>query len=134
MLAHAGALDAAELRVKLFGARQHDGQRLLGAADGLEAFEEIGDVDLKQVRHLEEAAGADAVLAALVFLDLLEADAERLAELGLAHSARFARHADALGDMVVVSIGVSCIESRRRGARIGTGVATCASTGSRRQT
>jgi hypothetical protein len=119
VLAHARALDAAELGVELLGARQHDGQRLLGAADRLEAFEEVGDVDLEQVRHLEETAGADAVLAALVFLDLLEADAERLTELGLAHSARLARHADTLGDMVVVSIGISCIEGRRRRARVG---------------
>ena len=52
-----------------------------------------------------QPAGADAVFAVLVFLNLLESHAERLAELGLAHlapltqkpNARTNQHIDRIG-------------------------------------
>src|SRR5690606_861861 len=65
------------------------------------ALEEVGDGNLEDRGDGLEAAGADAVGALLVFLDLLEGDAEMLAELFLTHADHVAPQADAATDMDV---------------------------------
>src|SRR5687768_13674264 len=69
------------------------------------AFEEKRNRHLKDVRDLLQAAGADAVGALLVFLHLLEGQAERVAELLLTHAQHHAAHAHATPDVLVGRVG-----------------------------
>ena len=52
-----------------------------------------------------QAAGADAVGALLVFLHLLERQAEGVAKLLLAHAQHHPAHADACANMLIGRIG-----------------------------
>ena len=61
--------------------------------------------DAEEARDLVEAAGADAVGALLVFLNLLESQAERLTELFLTHAEHDAAHADTAADILVNRVG-----------------------------
>src|SRR3984957_18470425 len=65
------------------------------------ALEEECDWHLKDDRNLLQPAGTDAVGAFLVFLDLLKRQAERVAELLLAHRQHHPAHAHAAADMFV---------------------------------
>jgi hypothetical protein len=56
------------------------------------AVEKEGWGDLQHAGDVLQAAGADAIGALLVFLDLLEGDAERGAEPFLAHPDQHAPH------------------------------------------
>src|ERR1041385_7369406 len=64
-------------------------------------FQEKGDRDLKNVRNLLQPTGTDPVRALFVFLNLLKSQAERIAELLLAHSQHHPAHADPASDMLV---------------------------------
>jgi hypothetical protein len=55
--------------------------------------------------NLEQAAGAHAVRAALVFLNLLEGQARGLAKLFLAHAHKVAAQAQAHADMNINGVG-----------------------------
>ena len=59
----------------------------------------------EHLRQIEQPAGADAVDALLVLLDLLEGQAELLAELLLAHAEQHAAEAHPAADMHVDRIG-----------------------------
>src|SRR5579862_8353202 len=65
------------------------------------ALEEERDRHLKDIRNMLQPAGADAVGAFLVFLDLLKGQAERVAEFFLAHREHHPAHAHAAADMFV---------------------------------
>jgi hypothetical protein len=77
------------------------GLRTLLAGDIRGSFEEERCRHLKYVRNLLQAAGADAVYALFIFLQLLERDAERIAYMRLGHAEHQAAHADALSDVRV---------------------------------
>src|SRR5205814_8661027 len=64
-------------------------------------LEEECNGDLQDVRDVLEPPRADAVDALLVFLYLLERDAERVAELRLAHAEHHPAHAYAAADVPV---------------------------------
>src|SRR5258705_3530259 len=78
------------------------------------AFEEERHRHLQDVRHVLQAARADAVGALLVFLHLLEGDLERLSQLLLAHAEHLAAHPQAAAYVLVDRIwrlhGLSCDE------------------------
>ena len=61
----------------------------------------------EHLRQIEQPAGADAVDALLVLLDLLEGEAELLAELLLAHAEQHAAEADPAADVHIDRIGPS---------------------------
>src|SRR6185369_8723344 len=63
---------------------------VLGARAGIR--EEIGHRHFESVRHRLQPAGADAVRAFLVFLDLLKRDAELFTQFFLAQSEHFPAH------------------------------------------
>ena len=63
---------------------------------------------IEDLAELEQARGADAVDAALVFLDLLEGQAEALAEPLLAHAEQGTAQPQALADMDVDRVGLAC--------------------------
>jgi hypothetical protein len=67
----------------------------------IHVFEEETGRHAKSVGDLMQAASADPVGALLVFLDLLERDAERRGELLLAHANQESPHADAAADLPV---------------------------------
>src|SRR6516225_6036557 len=78
------------------------------AARGLcagRAFKEKSDRDLENVRNLLKTTRADPVGALLVFLNLLESQTERVAELLLAHSQHHPAHANPASDMLVGWVG-----------------------------
>jgi hypothetical protein len=58
-------------------------------------LEEVGDRDIEKIGELLQATGADSIRPLLVLLDLLEADIERFAHLGLAHSQGEPAHSQA---------------------------------------
>lgn len=64
-------------------------------------FEEEGDRDIENGGDILETAGANAVGALFVFLDLLKRDSETFAELLLAHAKHRAAEAYAATDMNV---------------------------------
>ena len=70
------------------------------------AFEEKRNRHLQNIGDLLQAAGADAVGAFLVFLHLLEGQAEGVAEFFLTHAQHHPTHAHARADMLVDRIGV----------------------------
>ena len=72
---------------------------------GMHIVEEKLDRNLQYARHLEQAAGADAVGPAFVFLDLLEVQPDRAAELLLAHAHQRAAQADPGADVNVDGAG-----------------------------
>ena len=71
----------------------------------------VGRAEEKRDRHIErlgdphQPSCADPVHALFVFLDLLERDAEQIAEFGLRHALGHAPRADALADLDIVRIG-----------------------------
>src|SRR3546814_8324718 len=65
----------------------------------LEAVEEIGRRHVKDGGELVEPAGTDAVGALFVFLDLLEGQADNLAEFVLTHSNQGATQFQPVADM-----------------------------------
>src|ERR1041385_7285470 len=65
------------------------------------ALKEKRDRHLQDERDLLQPARANPVGALFVFLDLLEREAERVAELLLTHAPHHAAHADAAPDMLV---------------------------------
>ena len=69
------------------------------------AFEEKRHRHLQDMGNLLQAAGADAVGALLVFLHLLEGEAERVAELLLAHAQHHPTHAHPRAHVLVDRIG-----------------------------
>jgi cellobiose-specific phosphotransferase system component IIA len=70
-------------------------------SDSRRALEKERDRHLQDLRDLLKAARADTVSALLVFLNLLERQAESVAELLLAHPQHHAAHAHAAADMLV---------------------------------
>src|SRR5665213_1915901 len=90
-------------REAVLGERRGVGRR--GRRGRFEAFEEIGDRLLQQLRELEEATCRDADFALLVFLHDLEAHAEVLADAGLRPAGELAAQAQALADMQIDRIG-----------------------------
>ncbi len=79
--------------------------RLL-AVHGLgQAVVEIADRHFQRLGQLPQAGGRDAVGAALVFLDLLEADADRDGQLLLGQAQQAAAAAQALAQVKVDVVG-----------------------------
>src|ERR1044072_1573864 len=76
-------------------------RRRLTSSIGWEAFEEKRDRNAKDKRDLLKPARADAVGALLVFLHLLECQAEPIGELLLAHAKHHSAHADTRPHMLV---------------------------------
>ena len=60
---------------------------------------------LQDVRSVMQAAGADAISPLLVFLHLLEREAERVAELLLTHAEHHPAHTYSTADVLVGRIG-----------------------------
>jgi hypothetical protein len=69
-------------------------------------LEEEGDRHAENRRDVLQAACADTVRALLVFLDLLERDAERLAQLLLAHAEHGPAQPDSAADVDIYRIGL----------------------------
>src|SRR5664280_693330 len=69
------------------------------------AFEEKRNRHLQDVGNMLQPAGADAVGALLVFLHLLEGEAEGVAELFLTHFEHHPAHAHARADMLIRQVG-----------------------------
>ena len=61
--------------------------------------------DLQDMGNLLQPAGADAVGALFVFLDLLEGQSQRVAKLLLAHAVHHAAHTDPAPHVLVDGIG-----------------------------
>ena len=61
---------------------------------------------VEHARQIEQARGADAVRAVLVFLDLLEGQADRRGQLGLAEAQQGPPQPDAAADMNVDRAGL----------------------------
>ena len=90
-------------------------RRLVGDAGGAGAVGNPGafrhvlveesHLDSEGLGHLEEIAGADAVAAVFVLLDLLESDADAFSELGLAHADADAAGAQARTHVLVDGVG-----------------------------
>ena len=74
-------------------------------------FEEVRHRDAQKARRFLQSASADAVLAAFVFLDLLEGDAEVPTELRLAEAHHHAKGAYAAADIDVDRIGMTVSHS-----------------------
>src|SRR5438477_13202370 len=68
-------------------------------------LEEECNGDLQDLRDVLESARADAVGALLVLLDLLECQAERVAEGCLTHRKHHPPHANAGADVLVDRVG-----------------------------
>jgi hypothetical protein len=68
-------------------------------------LEEVGDRHIEDPGQVEQAAGADAIGAALVFLHLLEGEADGFRQPLLAHAQQRAPLADALTDMDIDRVG-----------------------------
>jgi hypothetical protein len=62
-------------------------------------LEEVGDRDIEKIGKLLQATGADPVRPFLVLLDLLQADIERFAHLGLAHFQGDPAHSQACSNL-----------------------------------
>src|SRR6202011_3624088 len=71
----------------------------------IEAVEEMLRRNAQRFRELIKAAGADAVLALLVFLHRLEADADPLRQIALGQAADDALGADARADVDIDRMG-----------------------------
>ena len=69
------------------------------------AFEKEWNWHLEEVRYLLKLAGADPIGAFLVFLHLLERDAERVGKFGLAEAKHEAAHAHAAADVLIGWVG-----------------------------
>ena len=81
------------------------GDAVVLAVVGLfQAVEEVGHRRLQQAGGVVELAGADAVGAALVLLDLLEGDAQGVGELGLDLLHRLRKRGAAAKDLRVLDI------------------------------
>ena len=82
------ALDAGERAGHVDAVRARDELEQIVMGFGrpvfVQAFEEVGDRDFQDLGQMIEPGCPDAVGAALVFLDLLEGDAELFAQLLLA--------------------------------------------------
>jgi hypothetical protein len=65
------------------------------------AFEKEGHRDLQDLGNLLQATGTNPVGPLLIFLDLLECDAQGFAELFLSHSKHQPAHANAAPDVLV---------------------------------
>jgi hypothetical protein len=76
-------------------------RRLARAFGAVHAFEEIADGDRQRLGNIPKAGRADAVHAGLVFLDLLELDADLFRQLLLGHANHPAAVANALADVNV---------------------------------
>ena len=74
-------------------------------AAGSASGKKYDDRHLQRVGHRLQPAGADAVRALLVFLDLLKRDAELVAELLLAQAEHLPAHAHPAADIDVRRIG-----------------------------
>src|ERR1700761_546261 len=129
-------------RRRFFG-EPHEGAAHGGAADaavglqephragGVQRFERIGGsvaaqlrrAEQRRQRHIEnpgdagQPPGADTVRSSLVFLHLLEGDANELSEFGLRHAARVALRADAQRHGAVVSIRLAHYRHTARAPR-----------------
>src|SRR3546814_6679926 len=71
----------------------------------LEAVEEVGHVDMQALGDLEQAAGADAVGAGLVLLDLLVGNLQRVRQLLLGQAQLGATRTNPLSDILVNARG-----------------------------
>jgi hypothetical protein len=69
-------------------------------------FEKEGDWYCENIGQLLQAASTDAISRLLVFLHLLESDAQLIGELFLAHVKHEATHADAATNVFVSWKGV----------------------------
>src|SRR3546814_15638182 len=92
----------------------------------LEAVEEVGHVDMQALGDLEQAAGADAVGAGLVLLDLLVGNLQRVRQLLLGQAQLGATRTNPLSDILVNARGNLSHRSEER--RVGKEcVSTCRS-------
>ena len=89
-----------------------------GLGGAWRALVEKADLDLELARDLLHARAADAIDAFFIFLDLLEGDAELVAERFLAEVEFQAPHADPAADMLVDGIGRSWLHRELRGAGV----------------
>src|SRR5690348_3948234 len=94
----------------------HHRVRLIGLGGGFartarrwslaQLFEKKRDRNVEHARQIVKPAGADAIGAALVFLNLLERQADRIAELFLTHPEKRAAQAHARAHMHVDRVGL----------------------------
>ena len=80
------------------------------------------DVDAEDLADIPEAAAADTVRAAFVFLDLLEGKSEHGSKFILAETKHFAAHTQTFADMDIdgVRVAVGGASAGRDGIRAGT--------------
>ena len=115
-LAHLGVADLGEGAIELqplagrqevddIGAGRRLRQHRLAGLGRRSALEEEGGRHFQHPRQLLQPAGADAVGALLVFLDLLERHVEGFAEPALAHADHQPPHAQPRADMLVDRVG-----------------------------
>ncbi len=116
-LAHLGVLDLhegqAELQPFAAGDEFHHRRRAfrfahagLGAKLGGHALIEEVHRHIEDARHFEQAAGADAVDALFVFLNLLKGQAQHVAQAFLAHADQHAPDAHPVADLDINGIGL----------------------------
>src|SRR5580692_801158 len=74
------------------------------ARRGRPTLEEERNRHLKDLGNVLQAAGADAIGALLVFLDLLECQAKGVGNIGLTHIEHETAHAQAAADVLVYRI------------------------------
>jgi hypothetical protein len=86
--------------------RRRFGVFLRSNARRWQALEEERYRDTQHGRELVKPPGADAIGPFLVFLDLLERDAEPVGDILLTHAERKPAHANALADMLVRRVGM----------------------------
>ena len=85
-------------------ARGHKGVERAGVA-GLQAFKEPGDRRFQRRGRRMQAGSADTIAARLVFLDLLERDADRGGQVDLADPSDLALEPDARADVPIDGVG-----------------------------
>src|SRR5262249_3997208 len=78
--------------------------------------EKVRDRHAEDLGDALQAAGRDAIGALLVFLHLLERDADQVAELGLRQAALQAQRAHALADLGIAGVSASSCHEGHRGS------------------
>ena len=126
-LAHLGVLDLHECQRELQTLAagyefEHWRRHFRIAESGRIAHAFIKEIHrhIEDARHFVKAAGADAIDAFLVFLDLLKGEAEQIAQLFLTHSNQHAPDAHAIADLNVDGIGLLLWHGARCFGRRGT--------------
>jgi hypothetical protein len=89
------------------GAQPRSGVMLVLVQVSWSALEEKRNRELKQVRKLLKAACTQPVCSFLVFLNLLECQANGICDVGLAHAEHHPSHPNTAADVLVYWVGFS---------------------------